>query len=901
MAFRPSRLLVRVAGVWLCIATAVAGGGVKPSEGQWWSLEPLQKPPVPAPGKRAPVHPIDAFIQAQLRAHGLKPSPEADRRTLIRRLTVDLHGLLPTPDEVKEFEQDKGRDAYERLVERLLASPRYGERWARHWLDVVHFAETHGHDQDRPRETAWPYRDYVIASLNSDKPYARFVAEQIAADALFPQQPELIPALGLLAAGPWDESSLRDIREDTLDRQIGRYLDRDDMVTTVMSAFASSTVHCARCHDHKFDPISQEDYYALQAVFAGTERAERLYDLDPRLNARRQTLMRGKLALDRQDKTAIARMLTPELRAELDAWEASLTKRATAWRAPSLESFVAQNGTELKALPDGSLLAGGASPADEIYTVTVKTDLTNLTAVQLEVLTDDSLPKKGPGRAVNGNLHLTEFRALAATGASGDFQPVALQSPSADFNQDGWDIAKAIDANPQTAWGVHPQEGKAHVAVFEFANDVGSASGGVMLRFVLEQQHGRQHTIGRIRLSVTDSPRPVRAVPVPAELAQALGTPRAQRSADDELKLAVHFLNERVTHELNALPPPQRVFAGANVFQPNGSQVATGVPREVHVLTRGEITRPAKAAAPGALACVGTLAARFPIVDGGDEAARRAALARWLSDADNPLTWRSAVNRAWHYHFGRGLVDTPSDFGRMGSRPSHPELLDWLAVEFRDHGGSLKWLHRLIVTSAAYRQVSMHRAEAARVDSDNRLLWRMNRLRLDAETVRDSVLQLSGKLDLTMGGPSVKQFAMSPGIHVTPKVDYAAFDVDSPANHRRAIYRFLFRTLPDPFMDALDSPAGDQLTPVRSESVTALQAFALLNNPFIVRQSEHFAARLEALSPQREPQVRAAFQFVFNRAPTTAELRAFTAHAEKHGLANVCRLLLNSNEFLFLN
>ena len=292
------------------------------------------------------------------------------------------------------------------------------------------------------------------------------------------------------------------------------------------------------------------------------------------------------------------------------------------------------------------------------------------------------------------------------------------------------------------------------------------------------------------------------------------------------------------------------------------------------------------------------LEARF---DAPREADRRAALARWLSDPKNPLTWRSIVNRAWQAHFGRGLVDTPNDFGRMGGRPSHPELLDWLASTFRDDGGSLKRLDRLMVTSAAYRQTSAHDPGKAAVDADDRLLWRMNRTRLDAESIRDAVLAASGRLDRSMGGPSVRHFILSPGVHVTPKVDYASYDWDAPGSGRRSVYRFLFRTLPDPFMDVFDSADASQLTATRNASITPLQALALLNDPFLIRQSEHFARRLEHLAAQPEARVRAAFVLAIGREPDPDEARVWADYAERRGTANFCRMLLNSNEFLFVD
>jgi hypothetical protein len=319
------------------------------------------------------------------------------------------------------------------------------------------------------------------------------------------------------------------------------------------------------------------------------------------------------------------------------------------------------------------------------------------------------------------------------------------------------------------------------------------------------------------------------------------------------------------------------------------------------VLGRGNITQPGEEALPGALACVPGLSHEFQLADLNDEGARRAALARWVVDPANVLTWRSIVNRVWHYHFGHGLCDTPNDFGRMGAVPSHPELLDYLAANFRDTGGSLKRLHRMIVTSAAYRQSSEYRADFAAIDADNRLLWRMNRGRLDAESVRDAVLQITGTLDRAMGGPSAKQFILTQGSHVTPMVDYLGFDPDSPENFRRSVYRFVFRTLPDPFMESLDCADASQLTPARNVSVSALQALAMLNNKFMVRQSEHLAERISAAGDDLPRRMAMLYELVLGRPPSDEESREFCEYAERHGLANTCRVLLNSNEFMFVN
>jgi len=823
-----------------------------------WSLRPLAAPTVPT----GPAHPIDAFILAKLKEKGFTPSPEADRRTLLRRVTYDLIGLPPTPEEMD------ANEPYEQAVDRLLASPRYGERWARHWLDAIHYADTHGHDQDRPRNNSWPYRDYVIRALNEDKPWARFIEEQLAGDVLRPGDPQALVATGFIAAGPWDESSQMHIMADTVDKKIAQNLDRDDMLTATMSSFMSVTVQCARCHNHKFDPISQAEYYALQSCFAGVDRANRPFDDDPALNSRRQELLKRKTDL------ALRKIvLDAAVEAEVAAWEKSRTDES--WAIVDPGTILSKEGSTLVKQPDGSILSTGARPATDTYTITARSPVRRITAVRLEVLTVDDHPYKGPGRQDNGNFHLSEFRMESAG------KPVALHHPTADFNQAGWTIAHALDGKPETAWGIYPEVGKVHTAIFELKQPIEPEE----ITFILEQVHGRHHLIHRPRLSVSSTPIPE---PVPAAVAKILAT--ASRSTEQRTELAAFVLEKRLQRELDALPKPRQVYAAANDFAPEAKFTPARAPRPIFLLKRGDVTRPAEPALPGGLACVGVPLA---VADPSDEGARRAALATWIADPRNILTWRSVVNRVWHHHFGRGIVDSPNDLGRMGATPTHPELLDWLAVWFRDHGGSLKKLHRLIVTSATYRQTS-DRTEFAKVDASNLHLWRMNRLRLDAEQVRDSVLQLSGKLDLRMGGPSVKQFHYEdPNPGVTPKVDYGRYDVDHPDNYRRSIYRWIFRTLPDPFMETLDCPDASQLTGARNVSVTPLQAMAVMNNRFVVRQSEHLAARAATAE--------SAWRLIFQRRPTEKELKAVSEYAAKHGLANACRVLLNSNEFMFLD
>jgi hypothetical protein len=878
-----------------------------------WAYEPLARPALPGAGQNWARNPIDQFVAAKLESRALSPSGPADKRTLLRRVYFDLIGLSPTPEELRRFLSDPSPDAYERVVDRLLASPRYGERWARHWMDAVHFAETHGHDQDRIRTNAWPYRDYLIASLNRDKPYARFVEEQVAGDVLFPDDAQATVALGFLAAGPWDESSLRDIREDTIDRQVARYLDRDDVVSTVMQTFTSTTVQCARCHNHKFDPVPQTDYYALQAVFAGVDRANRSYDVDPAVHQKR-------LALRRERERANgdrAWLQSSEVEREVSRFEAAQTAASRQWKVIAPETFVSTAGATLVLQTNGALLAKGARPERDTYMITASPALPTITAIRLDVLSDESLPKRGPGRADNGNLHLSEFQLLVFEQGSTTAREMAFASASADFNQAGWTIDHALDRNEKTAWGIHPNVGSSHHAVFRLKEPI-SLGAGAKLTFLLKQLHGEGHLIGRLRLSVTGEQSPSAVTALPIEVESIMQRAKEERTEDAQVVLARFVVNRRISEDLAALPRPSLVYAAASDFEPDGGHKPAGAPRAVHVLKRGDIHRPQEAAEAGALSCLSSLPSRFEIKDANNEGSRRAALARWLTAPGNALTWRSIVNRVWHHHFGLGLVETPNDFGKMGHAPSHPELIDWLAVWFRDDAkGSLKTLHRLIVTSATYRQASTEASEAGnekraagapgsslpsvQSDSGNQLLSRMNRTRLDADQMRDAILQISGALDLRMGGPSDRQFDLQPGHHVTPRVDYAKFDVDGPQARRRSVYRFLFRTLPDPFMDALDCPAGDQLTPVRNASVTVQQALALWNDAFVANYATRFAGRLEAQSKNIEEQLALACELVWCRPPTKTELKDLSAYAAQHGLANVCRVLFNSNEFMFVN
>ena len=668
-----------------------------------------------------------------------------------------------------------------------------------------------------------------------------------------------------------------------------------------MSTFVSLTVGCARCHDHKFDPIPQADYYSLQAVFSGTDRGDRPYDPDPKLAKKRKELLAKREAIKRRDPAFLDSLDGPEARSEVAAWEAGLKARPVVWDILDPDRFVSEGGATLIEEPDHSIVSTGVKPQKEVTTVHIKSARSPISAIRLEVLPDDRLPSKGPGRNDNGNLHLSEFEVFTGSTAKPDAprKRVAIAKAVADFDQADWGVSNAIDGNASTAWGIFPEVGKSHQAVFELAEDL-VIGGDDAIVVVLKQAYPVDHPIGRFRLCATSAPRPVAIEMCPEKIAVILAIAPDQRSAEQRRELAIYAVGKSLDREIEALPPRSLVFSGTNDFAPDGTHRPAPAPRPVNLLKRGDINTPGPLAAPGSLSCV-QVPASFQLAADAPEVKRREALALWLSDRENPLVWRSIVNRIWHYHFGRGIVDTPNDFGKMGSTPSHPELLDWLAADFRDSGGSFKALHRRIVTSATYRQASRHDEAAARVDSDNRLLWRQNRRRLDAEALHDAVLLASGQLDITMGGPSVRQFELRPGVHVTPVVDYAKFTGNEPGANRRAVYRFLFRTLPDPFFDTLDAADASQLTAARNESLTPLQALSLLHSRFMLRQAEALAKRVKSVSNDDESRVRSLFQNVFGRDPSTAELADWAPYEKKHGTANLGRLLMNGSEFLFVD
>ncbi len=868
----------------------------KQQSSDWWSLRPIIRPSVPeAISDNA--NPIDRFIQRTLAQQGLSAAPLASRREIIVRLYVDLLGLLPTLEEIIAFEQDASPLATEHLIDRLLASPQYGIRWARHWLDTIHFADTHGFEHDILRPNAWPFRDYVIDSFNQDIPWEKFVRDQLAADVFSPDEPNLMAALGFLGAGPFDLSTFS-TAPVTFD-----YLDRDDIVAQSMSALASTTANCARCHAHKFDPISQEDYYALQAVFSGIGKGDISFDANIEIGKSRSYWQAMLRAAQLRDPTLLSKQ---EIKQAIAEWEDNLVNNSVTWHPMQLTTFVAHQGSELERLVDDSILATGPRPDVDTYSVTGSTTLAKLTGIRLEVLADPSLPMQGPGRQDNGNLHLSEWSAQLF--APQQSTPIALNfsSAKADFDQADWGILLALDGNARTAWGIHPEVGKDHAAVFVLSQPL-ELPPNAQLAVHLKQLHGQGHLIGRFRISLTDSSNPTLSS-IPEEVRVAVEIAGDLRSEALRLDIAAYVAANLARKSLDELPP-QQIFYGAystysvvNGAAPDNRIQPT--PKTVHVLQRGDIDKPKQVAEPGALSAISAIPARFSLSDEQPESLRRAQLAEWFVDHDNPLTWRSIVNRVWHFHFGRGISDTPSDFGRMGSTPTHPELLDWLACEFRDTGGSLKHLHRLICSSHTYLQASQVTSISMNIDSENNFLSRAPLRRLDAETFRDSMLRASGLLDYRMGGPGVQNFVTSPGAQLTPKLDYLTYDWLSDGATRRSIYRVVWRGIPDPLMEALDFPDLGLLSPSRGQSSSALQSLATLNHNLILQSCDSLAADITGAPEVRDDigsQVIQAFQRVLLRDPNSDESTTCNEYVATHGLAALIRVLLNSNEFHYID
>jgi len=807
----------------LTILAASAAFAAEPKTNHW-SFQSIVRPK-PLKIEFKGQNPIDQFIIARLAKERLTLSLEADRRTLIRRVYFDLIGLPPSPEDLDAFVSNKDPTAYEKFVERLLGSPQYGERWARHWLDAVRFAESHGFEMNQARPNAWQYRDYVIRAFNEDKPYDRFVIEQLAGDAFGVEE-----ATGFLVGGPWDQVK----SPDPVLTANQRADELHDMVSTVGSTFLGLTVGCARCHNHKFDPIPQTDYYAFKACLEGVQHGDRP--------------MKMRDAEEREHELAIRKRELTELESRLDELEP-----------------LAQIGDSI----DTNHLRSAVSPRRNVerfapvvarrvrFTVNATTDVEPCID-ELEIYTT------GPN-ATNIALSALGTKATASSVfPNSDIHRLEHINDSKHGNSRSW---------------ISNERGKGSVGL-EFP-------GPAKIERIVWGRDREQKFADRLatgyRIEAALATNDWVVVASSADRRAYVGDSKGSEPTVENGKfreLAEHRKPlERRIRELSTVPT---VYAGR--FEK---------PKPTTRFHRGDPMQLREEVAPAALSLIALSPQQTSFPTGERE--RRLALAQWIASPENPLSARVMVNRLWHYHFGRGLVETPSDFGINGAKPTHPELLDWLASELIVRGWSLKAVHRLIVTSATYRQASEMNPFGAKIDADARLLWRYPPHRLEAEALRDAMLAVSGNLNLKMGGPGFDLF--EPNNNYV-KVYNSRADF-GPEEWRRMVYQTKPRMQLENTFGAFDCPDAGQIAPRRTSSTTPLQALNLLNSPFVLQQARLFAQRVER-EAKPSGTISRAFQLAFNREPTSEESAAARTLVEEDGLIALCRGLLNASEFLYV-
>ena len=827
-----------------------------------WAFTPPKKAPLPVRGLPA----IDSFVRARLAKESLKPAAAADRVTLLRRLSLDLTGLPPAPAETDAFLADRTPRAYEKQVERLLASPHYGERWARWWLDGARYADSDGFEKDKPR-FVWFYRDWVINALNRNLPYNRFITEQLAGDLLPDATQDQIVATGFLRNSMINE-------EGGIDPEQFRMEAMFDRMDAIGKSMLGLTIQCAQCHNHKFDPFTQEDYYKVFAFLNNSHEGSVLVYTAQEQAKRAEVLRRiGEIESGMKHRTA-------DWAERMAQWESGLKSKRSTWTTIKAEvDDISTGGQKYLPMPDGSWLASGYAPTKHRVKFIAKTDAENIRAFRLELMNDPDLPLGGPGRSILGTGALTEFEVEAAPASDpSKVMKVKFVKASADINlpekpldamfddrskkkRVSGPIEFAIDGKDETSWGFDAGAGRRNAprnAVFVAEKPVGFP-GGTILNVYLKQNAGGWNSddnqncnLGRMRISFTTN-------------------------AGAEAEIEPTFANFRASvaewKDDNA-----RIEAIWKEHPEGASQLALRdreTPRETHMLFRGDFLKPGKAVAPGVPAFLNSLPKDAP--------PNRIGLAQWLTDRNAPTTARALVNRVWQSYFGTGLVASSEDLGTQSEAPSHPELLDWLAVDFMENGWSLKKLHRAIVTSATYRQSSRVTPELAAKDPYNRLLARGPRFRVDAEIVRDIALAASGLLNGKVGGPSVNppapEFLFQPPTSYGPKVWKEAKGED---RYRRALYTFRYRSVPYPALQTFDAPNGDAACVRRTRSNTPLQALTTLNEPLFLEAARALALRtLKDAGKTSGERLDYAFRRVLSRRPTALESGELLALLER--------------------
>jgi hypothetical protein len=775
--------------------------------------------------------------------------------------------LPPAPAEVEAFLLDSRPEAYAELVDRLLASPRYGEHMARWWFDLARYADSNGYQVDLAR-SMWPYRDWVINAFNQGMHFDQFTIAQIAGD--------LLPNATLedrVATGFNRNTKIND--EGGGDAEEYRTKAVKDRVATTATTWLGLTMMCAECHTHKYDPITQEEYYRFYAFFNNTADGGN-YSVEPTLPVPAPSLQKRVDYLHAQISRTQRELVAAEaaLPTEQKQWEERMTARGNVWEVLNLTNAISTGGATLTNLSDGSLLSTGLNPIYDTITVEAQTDLSGITAVLLEVLPDPSLPKNGPGRWKEGNFILDEFGVTAGpkSGSKGSTAPVAFKRARADWEQEYYRAEHAIDHNPKTGWAIAPQVGKRHFLIAEAKEPVGAAQ-GTKFSFRFDHYHGNSHVIGRMRISVTTEKDPDALWPVDPEIQALLAVPAQERTEQQQRDLAAFYRTvspdvRRLERELIRLNQHETELAAAK-YSTLVMQERMDHPRASYIQVRGNFLDKGKEEHPGVPAFLPALPQ--------DEPANRLALARWLMNPDNPLTARVTVNRIWERFFGTGIVKTSEDFGRQGEAPSHPELLDWLATEFVDTGWNIQAIQKTIVLSATYRQSSAASEQLLERDPYNRLLAHGARFRLDPETIRDQALAVSGLLNDEMGGPSV--YPVQPANlwkeigFLRPEIGMDEWPTsEGPELYRRGVYTFWRRVCTYPLFATFDAPSRDVCVSRRPRTNTPLQALAALNEYTMFEAARNLGQRLSAMpSATIDSRIEFGFRLCVARTPTAEE------------------------------
>ncbi|HBE69579.1 MAG TPA: hypothetical protein DDW52_15645 [Planctomycetaceae bacterium] len=840
------------------------------ADDSWWSLQPLSTSSI---SKETT---IDSFVKTKLAESNLSMNPRADRRTLIRRASFDLLGLPPTPEEVEAFVSDPDPNAYARLIDRLLASPHYGERWGRHWLDVVRFGESNGFEQNFLLNDLWPFRDYVIQSLNEDKPFDEFIREHIAGDVIAPNEPGVAIGSAFLVAGPYDSVNNQDaeqaaqIRANTL----------DEMISATSGAFLGMTVGCARCHDHKFDPITQEDYYSLYATFSGVRHGSVTLATPEQRKLRAQKLgplNRSKKEIDDAVKEIDNAVLTRAVN-RLDEFEAL-------WTRPAVD----RTGTEDTISPTEAkyvrLICEGtdSNPRGNTFKLDEFEIWTHGESPRNVALSSNGASASGEAR-INEDFPGVYGPHLAIDGKSGARFLSASNSLTIQ-------LAETETISRFVFWIARGESNPAHQFFDNFPAEY-------RIETSLDGKSWTEVSSGRSRRPVNDAHRDHRLLT--AEITQD----------ENERKQQLRRESAKIAKEIAKVPKLPKAWIGTR----NSSDAAG----PFHVFIGGSPQRKGNPVVPASLSMLQKSVSGYELTSDATESQRRIALANWITRPDNPLTARVLANRVWHYHFGTGIVDTPSDFGYMGGPPSHPELLDYLALKLIEGDWRLKSLHREIMLSDAYQQSSLFRSAAARIDGDARLLWRFPPRRLSSEEVRDTMLQVAGKLDrlpaklpdssaetdesakpkmVPDGGPGFRLYRFMRDNVST----YSPLDSHGADTYRRAVYHQNARASVVDLMTEFDQPDCTFSAPRRAETTTPLQALSMLNHQFTLDMSNALAERLKnEVGDDIADQLGRAFQLCYSRDPQPEELTDCSTFVQEHGLPALCRVLLNTSELIYL-